>query len=280
MKNRFTPFVAAVCVLAAVSIQGPDVASALNFDLSDLSMLQLNGSAKPAVDDQGRAVLRLTDVGTQSGSAFTADPVLFGDDYSFSTRFAFRIHDSGGLSDADGIGADGIVFVLQTASSYAVGWEGGNIGYLPLTPSLGIEFDTWKNVPVADDIDGNHVGIDVNGMIASLASVPVAQRMNDGDIWHAWIEYDGMTRLLQVWLSPFADRSDTALLSRNIDLASLLGGQEVYAGFTSGTAGGWGKHDILSWNLDATGVPEPASIFLLGVSLIGMASLRRLLDSR
>ena len=104
---------------------------------------------------------------------------------SFSTYFAFRLDHSGGGENggADNhIGADGIVFVVQTLTNN-VGGDGGGIGYAGITNSIGIEFDTWFNDgdPYIDPYwtnaenvvsgDGNHVGIDFNGFLTNAATI-------------------------------------------------------------------------------------------------------------
>ena len=94
-------------------------------DFSDVSTLQLNGSAARVGN-----VLRLTPASTgQSGTAFSLSPVTLSGAYSFSTFFSFRISSvAGTFGDADGPGADGITFIVQTNSSTA-GGGGGGIGY-------------------------------------------------------------------------------------------------------------------------------------------------------
>lgn len=70
---------------------------------------------------------------------------------------AFQLHFGGN----DG-GADGMVFVLQTVGLEAAGTGGGGIGYLDITPSFGIEFDTWQNPQFADPWY-DHIGFISNG---------------------------------------------------------------------------------------------------------------------
>lgn len=127
----------------------------------------------------------------QSGSAFSTSAISLESDASFGTLFQFRISNPIGFSDADGVGADGIVFVVQTVSSTA-GGGGGGIGYLGLPQSVGVEIDTWQNFEFGD-IDGNHIGIDTGGDIFSLLVAPIAfpPRLNDGTDWFMWVDYDG-----------------------------------------------------------------------------------------
>lgn len=217
-------------------------------DFSDLSAWTLNGVTATIgnpVDDGTRRVLRLTDGLGQSGSAFVTNPVALAGDASFSAYFTFRIGDAEGVGDGDGAGADGLVFVIQTVSDTA-GGTGGGIGYQGIIPSLGVEFDTYDN-GAWDRFDGNHVGIDENGDVASIQQASVARRFNDGGAWHAWVDYDGALDVLEVRLASDALRPDLPILSHVVDLPALLGTSDAFVGFTSGTGGGAGDHDVLSF---------------------------------
>ncbi len=218
-------------------------------DFSDTSNLTLNSSAKKATSFDGQSsVIRLTDSGSQNGSAFLTSPISLSNDASFSTFFKFQITDPGGWTDTDGQGADGIVFVIQTLANN-VGSGGAGIGYEGIPNSLGIEFDTWNNGGIDGD-NGNHVGINLKGNINSEKRLNVLPRLNDGKIWYSWVDYNGATDLLEVRLSQTNDRPDAALLSYNVDLPSVLRKTDAFIGFTSGTGGASGDHDILSWQFN------------------------------
>ena len=82
-------------------------------DFSDLSDFQLNGTAatlNPNADNR----LRLTSTTSQSGSAFLTNAISLQNQASFSSYFTFQIDNNSGLGDGDGIGADGLVFTLQS----------------------------------------------------------------------------------------------------------------------------------------------------------------------
>lgn len=248
-------------------------------NFSGTSGLKLNGDAT-VVSNQ----LQLTNASSNSaGSVFTTTQVSLGSLATFSTHFQFQITNSGGVSDGDGPGADGLVFVVQTVSN-SVGSVGEGIGYGGVAPSLGIEFDTYQNAPpylgpYNGDPSGNHVGVDLNGSLSSIATTNEPTRFNNGQIWNAWIDYNGATNRLDVYWSLTNTRPAAAGLSATVNLAQVLGQNTGFVGFTSGTGAAWGNHDILNWQFSQTlgvgTVPEPASLLMVGLGAIGMAALRR-----
>jgi len=263
MNSRAWLFGSAVLLSASAS------AVVINMpDFSDVSSLTLNGSAA-----QVGNVLRVTpEAYNQAGSAFSTTPITLINNTSFSTYFKFRIsRPTFGSSDMDGPGADGLVFVVQTVSS-GVGGMGGGIGYLGIPNSLGVEFDTWNNGSGSGDPDGNHVNFDYGGSFSSTASaVSISPRMNDGDIWYAWIDYNGNSHVLELRLGLSPSRPGSPLLAQTVDLPSILGSPNVFAGFTSGTGAAVGNHDVLAWEFrdDYAPIPEPA----VGTALFGFAAL-------
>jgi hypothetical protein len=271
----------------------------------DISGLTLKGSATTTTTGDG-TVLRLTSTGSQSGAAYSTSPFTLGTNATFSTQFQFRFTEPGGVDPADGI-----TFVLA-ASPTGLGNAGYGMGYENVANSIAIEFDTYNNsfagggfAPFAAEPDSsNHVALDLNGSLTNTAAVspygnascgftggaahPVQNDyavpgcMANGDLWTVNISYDG-TKLnvsLQDSLkgSAFAAISDYA-----IDVGSYLGTNTAFVGFTGSSGAGWENQDILNWRLAntaqlppvVTGVPEPASLALLGTGLLGLALTRR-----
>jgi hypothetical protein len=215
--------------------------ASLNFaDFSDTTGLQLNGDAAQ-VGSSLRIVPALT---SKSGSVFAPSPQDIG---IFSTAFKFKISETGGISDGIEAGADGITFTIQNTGSTVTGGLGGGIGYSGIPQSVAVEFDTYNNGwdPVSNS---NHAGINIGGSVTSEVTVPVTRRFNDGDEWYVWIDYDGS--ILEVRMGDTDDRPDDADLSMAIDIVSLVGASTAYVGFTGGTGGAYGNHDLLCWSFN------------------------------
>jgi hypothetical protein len=237
--------IAAALCLVAPSLEAQTVQFS---DFADVSGLTLNGTAG-TLSPNSTGVLRLTENLDQNGNAFLTTPVALGAEGSFSTHFAFRLSDPKGIVDVDGIGADGIAFILQTAGSAVLAGGGGGIGYEGLAPSFVVEVDTWDN-GAWDSFSGNHIGISLDGNVASVAIAAIEKRMNDGDNFFLWVDYDGSADTVEVRLAESPARPADPVLSHVIDLPALLGTTNVFAGFSGATGGASNDQDILYWFLN------------------------------
>jgi len=254
-------------------------------DFSSTAGLQLNGNAA-----QVGNVLRVAPASAfASGSVFSSSAVTLNSQVSFSTFFSFRVSANGGIGDEDGIGADGLAFVVQTNSS-TVGSAGGGIGYGGVGNSVAVEFDTFNNGP-SDDNNGNHIGIGFNGNLDSNpqfnlpTGVGFADRLNNGNVRYAWVDYAGLTDQLEVRFSDTPTRPLLPILTTTTDLTTVLGSSNAFVGFTSATGSAFSNHDILSWEFRDTfspviqpptaGVPEAGHSFVLMLlALCGLAMVR------
>ncbi len=264
-------FFATACLCLAAAIAPASATTIVYNGFSSTSGLTVNGDSA-AVTTGGRTVMRLSPSKFfKSGSVFSSAPITFGSLYSFSTRFTFN------LNAQQGGGADGFVFVIQPNGN-TVGGSGGGIGYGGIKKSLGVEYDTFNNGRI-DQGSSNHIGIDLNGSLASLVQNNALPFILDSrrDLT-SWIDYDGATQKIEVRLNNSNTRPLSAILSYKFNLAAVIGSPNAFVGFTSGTGGGAANHDLVNWEIrdrlapiGASAVPEPAtwSMIIIGFAFVG-----------
>ncbi len=201
-------------------------------------------------------VLRLVPNNSIKGSTFYSCPINIDSDTSFSTSFQIDINRING-------GGDGFTFILQNDSRQdnALGGEGGNLGYSGIDPSLAIQFDVFQNT-IDRDPNDNHVGINLNGSkVSVITATPSFDIDNIDNPLNVWIDYEGTSDQIEVFLSETDTKPSTPLLEYeddNIDLFNLIG-DKVYLGFTAGQSSGTSADiDILNWqfNTDANQAPN------------------------
>eukprot|EP01018_Ginkgo_biloba_P039438 Gb_01936 [translate_table: standard] len=133
-----------------------------------------------------------------------------------------------------------------------------------------VEFDTRQS-PEFEDINNNHVGIDLDSLESANstdAGYWTRNRVNghfqfrplnlkSGQNIQAWVEYDGIQKHLNVTISPAGvPRPLRPLLSlANIDLSDLLE-DEMYVGFSAATGIAVESHNVLAWSFSINGVAK------------------------
>lgn len=245
---------------------GTDENVFVNFDdFANTSVLSLNGTSETLTTEDG-VVLRLASANTfRAGSAFSQTQVNASD---FSSAFSFRISDRGGIRDCDGDrGADGFVFVVQSISS-SIGSAGGGLGFSGIDNSIGVEFDTFCNANF-NDPSSNHIGIDIEGSVVhdanSSDTVTVEPDFDDGNLWYAWVDYDGTT--LEVRANQSGSRPTNPLIEKVVDIPNVIEGETAFVGFTAGTGAAVGHHDLISWQYNDSFSPIGVADFVLSASL-------------
>ncbi|XP_021715394.1 L-type lectin-domain containing receptor kinase IV.1-like [Chenopodium quinoa] len=200
--------------------------------------------------------------------AFYPHPVIFKPNHlSFSTTFVFAM-----FPQVQNISGHGIVFVISPTTNFQHTLPAAYLGLFNTSTNgrssnhiVAVELDTVKN-PDVEDIDGNHVGIDVNSLIsvdaASAAYYSDKERsnktllLNSGKPMQIWIDYDEVEMLLNVTLAPFRDpKPSKCLLSKHLDLSAILL-HSMHVGFTSSTGLLSNRHYILGWSWNQSGKAE------------------------
>ncbi|GFZ13262.1 concanavalin A-like lectin protein kinase family protein [Actinidia rufa] len=183
---------------------------------------------------------------------------------SFSTYFVFAM-----IPEIPILGGHGLTFIISPSMNFSQAVPSQYLGILNSSNNglasnhlLAIEFDTIKS-PEFNDINDNHVGIDVNNL-TSLASANVAHYsdsdgtnktlpMISGKPIQVWIDYDQGENLLNVAIAPIkSSKPNQSLLSTKIDLSPILL-DSVYVGFSAATGAMASSHYILGWSFSRYG---------------------------
>ena len=208
----------------------------------------LNGNASQPVPN----TYNLTQaIGNQSGSAWNSVTLNLTQPFLFDVDIFFGYNNGG---------ADGIAFVLQQVST-SVGSSGGGIGYAGITPSFGVEFDTWQNTnrsdPIFDHIaiqkngDLNHAG--PNNLFPATGFPPGNSNIEDG-IWHNVIfSWNPSTFNFQV----IFDGTLLVNYNNNISANIFSNNPNVYWGFTAATGG---ANNLQRFRVNSLGVQLPTNI--------------------
>lgn len=284
--KAFKPLMQAA-VLAAACCAASSQATVISYgNFSNTAGLTMVGSAGTVNTSDG-TVMRLTpDVGSRSGAFYSTNSLQLGSNATFSTSFQFRMTHSGGTP------ADGLAFVLAAAPT-GLGSSGQGIGYQGVNNSFAIEFDTYDN-GYYDSYSNNHVAVSANGSyITSSPVFPYGQQycfgystscMSNGDLWTVNVGYDGANLSVSL-LDEVAGTTFTALQNYQVDIASILGTNQAYAGFTAATGGLSENHDIIQWTFADTAVvpsdvPEPGTAWIVGLGLAALAARKRIAARR
>jgi hypothetical protein len=162
--------------------------------------------------------------------AFDIDP-----DFSFSSQFEFRLS-----SDPAGV-LPGFSFWLQPTSIPSVG--------ITATP-LAIAFNPISSTlsPIAD----NAIAV----ITPDITNAPLSQAiasldLDTGSPITAWVDYDGSTDQLAVFLSDTLTQPSTPTLTTTLDLPNLVG-NEVQFGLQASVGNERRQADLLTWELTTT----------------------------
>ncbi|XP_038904740.1 L-type lectin-domain containing receptor kinase S.4-like [Benincasa hispida] len=240
-----------------------DATAAASLTLPDIAKIENSG------------ILKLTDdTDMKQGHVFYESPVRFKNSshakpFSFSTTFVFAI-----VPEFPSLGGHGLAFTIAPSKNL-LGFPSQYLGLLNTTNFgnfsnylFAVEFDTVQNVEF-EDINDNHVGINLNSMISS-ASTTASYFINDGNTKQhinlrsgipiqAWIDYDASVNFLTVAISPFSTKPKKPILSLNVDLSPILH-EFMFIGFSASTGVLSSSHYVLGWSFSMNGPAQTLNI--------------------
>lgn len=185
--------------------------------------------------------------------------------HSFSTTFVFAMVPEGKIPRGHGlvfaITPSGVISKASTSTYFGL-FNTTNMG-LSSNHIVAVEFDTILTSDF-EDINDNHVGVDINDLI-SLASTSAGffsdsdGRFNElellgGEPVQAWVEYDGSIKQLNITIHPInVPKPQSALISLTKDLAPYML-EHMYVGFSSSVQSSVKTfHYLFSWSFAMNG---------------------------
>ncbi|XP_074575376.1 L-type lectin-domain containing receptor kinase SIT2-like [Curcuma longa] len=239
--------------------------------------LTLDGTA--TITSNG--LLRLTNNTRQMrGHAFHQSQIQFrpprhnGTVFSFSTTFVFAT-----ILKDQYIGGNGLTFLISGSDNFSSALGSQFLGLFNPNSTgnstnhvFAIELDTIFN-PELHDINGNHVGIDVNGVVSNF-SFPAGYYSDDTGVFQnlsllgeqvmqAWVEYDAESMRLNVTLAPVPlAKPRRPLISRAIDLSPVFL-DSMFVGFSASTGSYRTAHYVLGWSFKINGTARALDYSLL-----------------
>ncbi|KAL6606504.1 hypothetical protein ACP70R_042157 [Stipagrostis hirtigluma subsp. patula] len=222
-------------------------------------------------------LLMLTDGTNQLGHAFYPAPLRFHPApnstamESFSTAFVIGI-----IGQYDDLSSHGMAFVVAKNPNLTSELPGQFLGLVSSATNgnasnhlFAVEFDTILNSEF-NDMNSNHVGIDVNGLISVAAdnagyyddatgafmNVSLVSRR----AMQVWVDFDGRTMQVNVTMAPLeVARPKRPLLSTTVNLSSVID-DTAYVGFSSATGILYSQHYVLGWSFRMNGAAPALNV--------------------
>ncbi|OAY72650.1 L-type lectin-domain containing receptor kinase IV.1 [Ananas comosus] len=231
--------------------------------------LSLDGIA--TVSSDGLLILTNT-AEPHKSHAFHPSPLSFrrnlsdGSVPSFSTTFAFATVPT----ENSAIGGQGITFVITPSTDFSNALSAQYLGLFNTSNNgdaanhiVAVEIDTILNLEL-QDINDNHIGIDVNGLVSYRAHTAGYYADDTGEFrnltlisgkaMQVWVDYDGADAKLNVTLSPInaigtpTTKPTKPLMSSTVNLSAVLLDLPVHVGFSAATYPLMTSQYILGWS--------------------------------
>lgn len=224
-----------------------------DFGTLTLSSLNLLGDAH-FTNDKVRLTRDLAVPNSGAGQVLYSKPIKFRQPgsktpASFTSFFSFSVTNLNPSS----IGG-GLAFIISS-DDQAVGNAGPYLGLMgdgEPRAVVAVEFDTLMDVEFKD-INGNHVGLDLNSMISTQVAdlETIAVDLKSGDLVNSWIDYSGSTQCFNISVSYSNLKPKEPLLSFTLDLNQYVN-DFMFVGFSGSTQGSTETHTIEWWSFSSS----------------------------
>ncbi|KAF7819827.1 L-type lectin-domain containing receptor kinase S.6 [Senna tora] len=116
-----------------------------------------------------------------------------------------------------------------------------------------VEFDTHFD-PSLGDINGNHIGIDVDSVVsvASVDAISKGINLKSGRKISVWVEYRDAVKIARVWVGHSSAKPSNPILIAQIDLSQKLK-EFMHVGFSASNGKGSSIHIVHHWQFKTFG---------------------------
>lgn len=186
----------------------------------------------------------------------------------FSTNFVFAMVPVN-------TGGHGMAFLFSPSLDFSQALASAHLGLLNSTNNgqstnhiIAVELDTVQSVEF-NDLNGTHVGIDVNSLISNDSALAayfsdershISLDLQSGNPMQIWIDYNGEEKLLNVTLAPITvSKPKRPLLSSPLDLSQFLL-DTMCVGFSASIGILKSNQYILGWSFSRSGEAQNLDI--------------------
>ncbi|CAH9098361.1 unnamed protein product [Cuscuta epithymum] len=141
---------------------------------------------------------------------------------------------------------------------------------------IAVELDTGKQ---AFDPDGNHIGIDINGVrsvkVESLdpLGMVLAPNTTAASFFNVWVQYDGVAKVMEVYIGKQetkdgddSPKPKSPVLRMDLDLREYLN-RESYFGFSASTGTNYELNCVLRWTFTIKYFPDKPDWWKIAVGV-------------
>jgi gliding motility-associated-like protein len=176
----------------------------------------------------------------QRGGVWYNNPIDFSNDFIISFQ--------GNFGNKDTNGADGMALVFKGNPTPELGNAGAGIGYQGISPSLAVEFDTWRNEIFGDPI-WDHLAVvgngvpdhnGINNLAGPVQASATSEDVEDGLVHEIKIEWSATSAIFRVYFDC------EVRIELNLDVMNHIfsGDNSVYFGFVASTGSFANLHQV------------------------------------
>ncbi|XP_019161345.1 PREDICTED: L-type lectin-domain containing receptor kinase IV.1-like [Ipomoea nil] len=259
-----------LCVVISAALQCFAVSSQ-DFGFTYNGFQSANLSLDGLAEIKSNGLLQLTnDTKLEDGRAFYPLPIRFknssnGSASSFSTTFVIAI-----VPKSASVTGHGLAFAIVPPGGLPGALRGSYLGLFNYTNNgnatnhvVAVELDSHQSGEF-DDVNDNHVGIDINGLKSILSEPAGYYDYKNGNLFHnlslssgkpiqVWVEYDGRAKQMNVTLAPlYMAKPKKPILSLPYDLSPAIS-ETASIGFSASTGAVLTTHYVLGWSFKMNG---------------------------